>query len=117
MACKKITTLVAAVLMLCVAALAEAPVFTADKHKAAGFKCEDCHGTAPKDSIDQTACLKCHESMKAVAKRTADMDPNPHDNHMSDQASCLDCHHGHRANEVMCSQCHQDKKFERNTKK
>lgn len=80
--------------------------FTADKHKSLGLECAACHGTATKEDIDQSACLKCHESMSAVAKRTADMKPNPHDNHMSAQVECLQCHHGHRSNEILCLNCH-----------
>jgi hypothetical protein len=79
---------------------------TADKHKAIGLGCADCHGTEEKASIEQTACLKCHESMQSVAKRTADLKPNPHDNHMSAQTECLQCHHGHRSNEISCLNCH-----------
>jgi hypothetical protein len=44
--------------------------------------------------------------MQSVAKRTADLKPNPHDNHMSAQTECLQCHHGHRSNEISCLVCH-----------
>jgi hypothetical protein len=96
------------------ASLAETHAYTADKHKAAGLQCADCHGDAPKSNINQTACLKCHDSMQAVAKRTADMSPNPHDNHRASVTACLQCHHGHKRDEVSCTECHFDVELKRN---
>jgi fumarate reductase flavoprotein subunit len=94
------------VLIASIAAGQNGKDFTADKHKALGLGCADCHGTAEKASIDQDACLKCHESMQSVAKRTAGLKPNPHENHMSGQTECLQCHHGHKSNEISCLGCH-----------
>lgn len=88
--------------------------FLADKHKIAGISCTDCHGNAPKQDIEWDKCLGCHETYAAVAKRTAGLKPNPHDNHLVD-LDCLKCHQGHKPQENYCNTCHKDLKFEKRT--
>ena len=88
--------------------------FLADRHIAAGLKCGSCHGDAePKQAVATKQCLQCHESFEALAKRTADIKPNPHTNHLVDSgdAECNFCHHGHKANEIGCRSCHADRVF------
>jgi fumarate reductase flavoprotein subunit len=90
--------------------------FTADRHVARGMDCAGCHGEGVKKPVKGDKCLTCHESYDAVAKRTKDMDPNPHDNHQTLAGiDCTECHKGHKQDEVFCMQCHSDKKFARNT--
>jgi len=78
----------------------------ADRHKAAGLECQSCHTEGTKKAVEADQCLTCHESFQAVAKRTKDLTPNPHDNHMTAQMDCLQCHHGHRTEEISCVVCH-----------
>jgi len=88
--------------------------FTADRHKAAGLDCQSCHkeeGT--KKAVESDQCLSCHESFQAVAKRTKDLTPNPHDNHITQSAECTQCHHGHKADDNVCMTCHASMEFKR----
>jgi len=88
--------------------------FVADRHIAGGLQCSSCHGEAePKQAVATKQCLQCHESFEALAKRTADIEPNPHSNHQVDSgdAECNYCHHGHKANEIGCRSCHADRVF------
>ena len=102
----------------CAMAPTTAKKFTSDKHLAQGLECSACHGEGPKKPVTGAKCLECHESFDNVAKRTQDMDPNPHDNHQSMQGiSCIECHKGHHPDVVFCQQCHGDMKLTRNSKK
>ena len=84
----------------------------ADRHKAAGLACTDCHGEGSRQAVESDQCLSCHESWEATAKRTRAIKPNPHDNHVVNASGeCNLCHHGHKAAEVVCAQCHQDFPF------
>lgn len=77
--------------------------------------CVDCHGEGKKQAVDTDQCLECHKSFEKFAKKTADMKPNPHDNHLAkSSAECTDCHHGHKANEFICTKCHADMVPKRN---
>jgi fumarate reductase flavoprotein subunit len=81
--------------------------FLADRHIQHGLKCQSCHAEMPPQKpVEKAACLKCHISYEALAKKTADVTPNPHDNHMTG-GECSDCHHGHRPPALMCDSCHQ----------
>ncbi|MDO4938281.1 MAG: cytochrome c3 family protein [Sutterellaceae bacterium] len=102
---KKFIAAVAAGLMAtCVAA---ADGTTADRHAAKGVKCEMCHISAEKTTpVRKEACLKCHGSYEQLAKRTAKVEPNPHDNHFGDR-DCSTCHKGHTKSVVTCNQCHK----------
>jgi hypothetical protein len=85
--------------------------FLADRHVARGMECKGCHGDVEtKKSVTREQCLKCHVSYEKLAAKTADMDPNPHSNHMIDEGSveCSSCHHGHKANQNGCSSCHAE---------
>jgi fumarate reductase flavoprotein subunit len=88
--------------------------FTADRHRARGLECASCHGGGEKKPVGGAQCLTCHESIEEVAKKTADIEPNPHDNHETvGGLDCTDCHKGHKQDVVLCRQCHTAMKFER----
>ena len=87
--------------------------FTADRHKTAGLECLSCHAEGAKKAVESDQCLTCHESFQAVAKRTKDLNPNPHDNHITQNAECTQCHHGHKADDNVCMSCHSSMEFKR----
>ncbi len=74
----------------------------AQKHGAMWPKSEN--GFVTKDQ-----CLKCHGPYEKLGQTTANLEPNPHFNHMG-AVNCEDCH---KANgpvakpELMCNSCHQ----------
>lgn len=88
---------------------------TAKKHIDSGLDCTACHGEGKKQPVESDKCLECHESFKAVSERTTDMKPNPHANHLveGDGVECTQCHHGHKANTVVCLRCHSSFNFDR----
>lgn len=89
--------------------------FTADRHKALGLTCADCHGEGQKAPVTGDKCLSCHQSYEEVAKRTQDIHPNPHSNHLTENdLDCTGCHHGHKADQIYCSTCHSGISFKRN---
>lgn len=56
--------------------------------------------------VTKNQCLKCHISYEDLAKKTANLEPNPHDNHMG-KVNCEDCHKANQAKpELMCNSCH-----------
>lgn len=69
--------------------------------------------------VTKDQCLKCHGPYDKLAKQTANLEPNPHFNHMG-AVNCEDCH---KANgpvnkpELMCNSCHQFKVKEKAAKK
>ena len=82
------------------------------------MECTSCHGdTTPQKPVETAKCLECHKSFDEVAKKTADMSPNPHSNHIVDSQDldCSSCHHAHKANELYCTQCHADMEMQRNS--
>lgn len=86
--------------------------FLADRHKAAGVKCIQCHGVAaPKKGafVEMNNCLKCHGgSYAALAQTTSNLGKmNPHGAHIG-QLDCMACHHGHSTPTLYCAQCHSD---------
>jgi hypothetical protein len=88
----------------------EKTTFTADRHKGRGLKCEACHKEAqPKTPATAAACLTCHKSLEAVAGRTKDYNVNPHQNHITESSDvvCTQCHQGHKADVLLCHNCHQ----------
>ena len=89
--------------------------FTSDRHLASGLKCEDCHGEGKKQPVKGEKCLECHQSLEEVAKRTQDIKPNPHANHITANVDldCTECHKGHKANVVYCDTCHKGMTFKR----
>lgn len=58
-------------------------------------------------STPSSTCLSCHGPKAAVAKRTAKLNPNPHDSHRG-FVDCMECHaFGPKAKPVlMCNDCH-----------
>jgi hypothetical protein len=106
---KTIVLLTAIWAVCCAGAPAFSGDFLGDRHKAAGLDCKDCHGDKDKrDGVDMDKCLSCHESYAKLklSPRTAKFHPNPHDGHFVD-LDCNNCHHGHKAAENYCDQCHK----------
>jgi len=92
----------------------EKETFTADSHKSRGVTCVVCHGEEqPKAAAPAKACLACHESLKVVAEKASNIEPNPHSNHLtqSSDVECTQCHQGHKADTPLCHQCHQGMQF------
>ena len=60
----------AAALALCATSVSAAGQFTADRHVAAGMKCETCHGPEMKNPNypDEKTCLQCHKREDVAAK-------------------------------------------------
>ena len=92
------------------AATASAADFLADRHAAKSIACASCHGSGqPTSDIPIERCLKCHGgSYAALAAKTDQGDINYHDTHIG-EANCSECHHGHKASELVCDQCHEFK--------
>lgn len=114
---KFVFTLAAAFLFAQFAIGQEAKHFTADKHVAKGLDCAACHGDGPKKPVHGAKCLECHTSFEEVAKKTTDIKPNPHANHIveSSDLECTECHQGHKADVVYCANCHSGLAFKRNS--
>jgi hypothetical protein len=90
--------------------------FSAEIHKRRGLTCIACHKEPkPKTDASPENCLVCHQSIEAVAEKTADRSPNPHKNHVTDSMDleCTQCHHGHKADTPLCLQCHLGMGFEK----
>ena len=106
---RPLARLALACLMTLTAAMAAPPPFLADKHKDLGLACKDCHGEADKaDGVAMEQCLSCHESWDKLKKapRAVKLHRNPHDGHYPD-LDCNNCHHGHKAMENYCDNCHK----------
>lgn len=59
--------------------------------------------------VTKNQCLKCHGPYEKLAEKTANLDPNPHFNHMG-AVNCEDCHKADKPAkqpELMCNSCHQ----------
>lgn len=98
------------------AATQEEKSFTADRHKKNNIKCAGCHKEdQPKTAAPENACITCHQSMEKVAERTKDFEKNPHRNHLveSSEVACTQCHQGHKADVVICENCHSGMRFEK----
>lgn len=78
----------------------------ADKHKASGVECADCHGKNVKEVIPNDNCLACHESYAVLAQRTEDMHLNPHNSPHYYNLECVACHQGHKPMVNFCQDCH-----------
>ena len=94
--------------------------YTADRHGGRGMACGACHGgeAAPKAAAQPESCLACktHESLDAVAERTdygKGYSFNPHRNHLLERnkLACAQCHQAHKADTVVCYDCHNTMKF------
>lgn len=81
--------------------------FLADRHQAKGLNCAACHRESPpKAAVPSEICLQCHGPADKLAEKTSAVQPhNPHDSHLGEIA-CDQCHHGHKAPENACAQCH-----------
>ena len=93
---------------VCIAAapaFAQAPAAPHGSH--AKLACTTCHaGQKTMTAPDQKVCLQCHVSYEELGKKTANLEPNPHDNHMG-KVNCEDCHKANQAKpELMCNSCH-----------
>ena len=93
---------------------------TSDRHKDRGLTCGVCHGgeAEPKSDAPPKSCLTCknHDSLKTVAERTNSNKGfkfNPHHNHIleTNDLECTQCHQAHKADNVVCYNCHQGMKF------
>ena len=107
---------VAAALWSASAISEEEKPFMADRHKERSLACTVCHKEAePKTAASPEACLACHQSIEAVAQKTADLKPNPHKNHVTEASDleCTQCHQGHKADTPICHQCHIGMVFEK----
>jgi fumarate reductase flavoprotein subunit len=95
----------------------ETKPFTANRHITAGLECKSCHGEGKKQPVTGDKCLECHTSFEEVAKRTQDMKPNPHENHITESTDldCTKCHQGHKADVVYCTNCHTGLTFKRSS--
>jgi hypothetical protein len=76
----------------------------AERHKAAGTECKQCHQEKPSSPVPTAVCTGCHgdltkPSAKAAKKR------NPHDAHIP-FPDCSDCHHVHKPSVSQCDTCH-----------
>jgi hypothetical protein len=106
----------AAMIWIAFAAAQEKRPFTADRHKALKIACAGCHQEAkPEKAAPAEACLKCHQSLDGVAERTKNLKPNPHKNHLTEgsDVECTQCHLGHKADTLICNQCHGEITFEK----
>ncbi len=55
-------------------------------------------------TMDQ--CFACHQSYEAVAQRTENMQPNPHNSHRGD-VQCTNCHSVRGQPHFECNDCHE----------
>lgn len=100
-------------------------------HDLAGVQCKECHeypvdaeiasgikfvtgnyevgddGELLKRKYGDEMCLQCHISYDNVAKRTADLDKNPHKSHLG-ELPCSTCHISHGEQVDYCAQCHDN---------
>ncbi len=95
--------------MLLAGTATAAETFLADKHAAAGMKCESCHAETPaQKAVPTQKCLSCHGDYEKLKEATKDVKPNPHYTHMLEQ-QCSECHRAHTKSVDMCADCHQFK--------
>ena len=81
----------------------------ADRHVAAGMKCESCHGPGKKiETPEKEQCIACHDPVK-LAEKTKDVKPsNPHNSpHYQTGLECTLCLVEHDKPENYCNQCHK----------
>ena len=102
----------AAALALCATSVSAAGQFTADRHVAAGMKCETCHGNDMKNPQEPTTatCTGCHNTDQLVEKTKGVKPTNPHTSpHYGKELDCTNCHLMHQESENFCNQCHEFK--------
>ena len=81
----------------------------ADRHVAAGMKCESCHGPGQKiETPEKEQCAACHDPVKLAEKTKGVKPANPHDSpHYHTGLECTLCHVAHDKPENYCNQCHK----------
>ncbi len=74
-----------------------------------GTNCQLCHGVMdPVTAPDTRNCANCHGTPEDVAKRSAKLEPNPHDSpHWETELPCDACHKEHSKSVSYCQNCHQ----------
>jgi len=78
-------------------------------HATMKLACASCHGKKQEmESPSEKACLKCHQSRKAIKRKTAKLTPNPHFGH-DETVACSTCHKEHEESVLLCDQCHKFK--------
>ena len=84
----------------------EKNAFLADRHGDRGQECDSCHkDNATKGDVPSEVCMECHGDRQQIMALTEEVMPNPHDSH--EDLICGNCHHGHKASENSCIQCHE----------
>lgn len=80
----------------------------ANTHWENDVTCEGCHGV-PENEVQSPppdgTCIDCH-SLESVQNRTADLDPNPHDDPHGYAEDCGSCHRVHEPSINTCAGCH-----------
>jgi hypothetical protein len=76
----------------------------ADRHKAGGIGCPQCHQGKPGERVASGTCGTCHGDVSKGPKKKEE-EPDPHRAHVV-FSECTDCHHGHKASENKCDGCH-----------
>ncbi len=75
------------------------------------FNCSFAANAPDHSQFDQNAnsstCFACHGSKEAVAQKTAQLNPNPHDSHRG-FVECMECHSFKNKQQqvFMCNDCH-----------
>ncbi len=100
--------LILSLLACCMSPGFAADQFLADRHVKRGLACQSCHGqNMNTKQVKFETCLQCHgPTYEALAKKTQEMDINPHATHMG-EISCYECHQAHKPPKLVCVQCHE----------
>lgn len=102
----------AALMLLSSFGAGAAETLGADRHAAAGVKCEACHGADRQNpkTPDISVCAGCHNIDGLVEKTSKAKPANPHVSpHYNKELECTNCHHMHSQSEDFCAQCHNFK--------
>lgn len=73
-----------------------------------GANCQLCHTVEnPVEAPDTRNCANCHGTPEEIAKRTEELEPNPHNSpHWGTELPCDTCHKEHATSEFYCKNCH-----------
>ena len=110
---KKLLIPLFAALLSCSAFAADAPKTLAGmpmKHTmAAQMKCSTCHGDTTEFTKPATKqCESCHGPMAQIKTKANPQGKYPHQSaHYGNTVDCVVCHSEHKANQDLCSNCHQ----------
>jgi len=81
--------------------------FLGSTHAKVSVTCETCHGVPfPEKAPAKEQCFKCHGSYDAIAELAPIHYSAIYPHHQSDPVECADCHHAHKASELVCNMCH-----------